>query len=204
MSLSESLEKLNDIDLADLDLDNIGSWPLVVRVAACVLTVIVVLGAGYQLHITDLQNRYAEAVQSESDLREQYRIKAFQAANRNAYKEQMTEMESSFGALVRQLPSDTEVPGLLEDITFTGRGAGLQIEGIKLETEKVTEFYIELPISVSVKGTYHDIGNFVSGVASLSRIVTLHDFEIAPGQGSKLDMSILAKTYRYNDKGADR
>ena len=202
MSFSESLQKINDIDLADLDLENIGAWPLAVRIIACVLTVAAVLGLGYQLHITDLQSRYERTSQAEKDLREQFRIKAFQAANLDAYRAQMEEMEASFGALVRQLPSDTEVPGLLEDITFTGRGAGLQIEEIKLETEKVTEFYIELPISVSVKGTYHDLGNFVSGVASLSRIVTLHDFEIRPGKGTKLEMNILAKTYRYNDRMA--
>ena len=202
MSFSESLQKINDIDLADLDLENIGAWPLAVRIIACVLTVAVVLGLGYQLHITDLQSRYESTSQAEKDLREQFRIKAFQAANLDSYRAQMEEMEASFGALVRQLPSDTEVPGLLEDITFTGRGAGLQIEEIKLETEKVTEFYIELPISVSVKGTYHDLGNFVSGVASLSRIVTLHDFEIRPGEGTKLEMNILAKTYRYNGREA--
>ncbi len=202
MSLSESLQKMQEIDLADLDLENIGAWPLAVRIIACVLTMVVVLGLGYQLHITDLINRHERVVQSEQDLREKFRIKAFQAANLNAYRAQMKDMEESFGALVRQLPSDTEVPGLLEDITFTGRGAGLQIEGIKLQTEKVSEFYVELPISVSVKGTYHDLGNFVSGVASLSRIVTLHDFDIKPGKGTKLEMNILAKTYRYNDKGA--
>ncbi len=203
MSFAESLQKLNDIDLADLDFENIGAWPVAVRVIACVLTAVVVLVLGYQLHITDLQARYEQTIQSEKNLREQFRVKAFQAANLGAYRIQMKDMEQSFGALVRQLPSDTEVPGLLEDITFTGRAAGLQIEEIKLQTEKVTEFYIELPISVSVKGTYHDLGNFVSGVASLSRIVTLHDFEIKPGKGSKLDMNILAKTYRYNDRGAE-
>ena len=91
----------------------------------------------------------------------------------------------------------------MEDITFTGRGAGLQIEEIKLEPERITEFYIELPISISVNGAYHDLGNFVSGVASLSRIVTLHDFNITPVDENRLKMDILARTYRYNDKGAD-
>ncbi|OED40870.1 pilus assembly protein PilP [Endozoicomonas sp. (ex Bugula neritina AB1)] len=201
MSLSESLQNLKDIDPSDFDSDNIGAWPLAIRVIACVLTAVVVLVASYPLHITDLRGRYAQVKQSEEDLREQFSIKAFQAANLNAYQTQMKEMEASFGALVRQLPNDTEVPGLLEDITFTGRSAGLQIEEIKLETEKVTAFYIELPISVSVKGNYHDLGNFVSGVASLSRIVTLHDFVITPSKEKKLEMSILAKTYRYNDKG---
>ena len=203
MSFSDTLQKLNEVDISDLDLDNIGGWPLPVRIAACVIAMILVLILGYQLHLTGLQDSYNSATKAEQDLKEQFRIKAFQAANLNAYRRQMKQMETSFGALIRQLPSDTEVPGLLEDITFTGRGAGLQIDEIKLQSEKVTEFYIELPISISVNGAYHDLGNFVSGVASLSRIVTLHDFEITPLEGDKLKMSILAKTYRYNGKEAN-
>ena len=201
MSLADSLQQLNELDLNDIDFDNIGSWPLVARIIACVLTLLLVLGLGYHFHLAGLQDRYDVAASKEQDLREQYRIKAFQAANLKAYREQMKEMEHSFGALVKQLPSDTEVPGLLEDITFTGRGSGLQIEEIKLQDENVSHFYIELPISIAVQGTYHDLGNFVSGVASLSRIVTLHDFEIRPGRDGQLTMNILAKTYRYNDQG---
>ena len=201
MSIVDSLKSLNELDINDIDFDNIGSWPQPVRVIACVLTVIVVLGAGYQFHLTDLRARYDAASSKEQELREQYRLKAFQAANLESYRNQMLDMEKSFGALVKQLPSDTEVPGLLEDITFTGRGAGLQIEEIKLQSENVKQFYIELPISISVRGNYHDLGSFVSGVASLSRIVTLHDFDISPGKNGRLTMSILAKTYRYNDQG---
>ncbi|WP_067518818.1 type 4a pilus biogenesis protein PilO [Endozoicomonas ascidiicola] len=201
MSLTDSFKNLNELDLSEIDFENIGSWPLAVRVIACGLTLAVVLGAGVYFHLTDLQSRYDMAANKEQELREQYRLKDFQAANLDAYREQMKEMEKSFGALVKQLPSDTEVPGLLEDITFTGRGAGLQIEEIKLQAENVQQFYIELPISIAVRGNYHDLGNFVSGVASLSRIVTLHDFDIRPGQSGELTMNILAKTYRYNDEG---
>ena len=203
MSLSDTMQKLNEIDISDLDFDNIGGWPLSVRIAACVVSMILVLVLGYQLHLTGLQDSYSKAFTAEQDLKEQFRVKAFQAANLDAYRQQMKEMETSFGTLIRQLPSDTEVPGLLEDITFTGRGAGLQIDEIKLQPEKITEFYIELPISISVNGAYHDLGHFVSGVASLSRIVTLHDFEIKPVGENKLKMNIIAKTYRYNDRGAD-
>ena len=107
-------------------------------------------------------------------------------------------MEAAFGALLRQLPSDTEVPGLLEDITRTALDHDLRIESIDLNPEKKTEFYVELPIAIVVKGDFHKIGSFVSGVANLSRIVTLHDFVIAPQRGSQLlRMEILAKTYRY-------
>jgi len=112
----------------------------------------------------------------------------------------MVEMEASFGALVKQLPSDTEVPGLLEDITLTGIGTGLEIKSIQLKPEVAAEFYIELPIEIQVTGTYHDFGSFVSGVAGLPRIVTLHDFTIKPGDAGLLNMTILAKTYRYNDQ----
>ncbi|WP_252176561.1 type 4a pilus biogenesis protein PilO [Endozoicomonas sp. 4G] len=201
MSFADSLKKLNELDLAELDLENIGGWPLPVRVIACVLTFGLVLFLGYQMHLSPLQDTYDTVIAKERELKDQFRVKAFQAANLDAYRVQMQEMEASFGALVKQLPSDTEVPGLLEDITFTGRGAGLAFETIKLEPEKATEFYIELPISISVSGSYHDIGNFVSGVASLPRIVTLHDFSITPEKnGQILKMEILARTYRYNDK----
>ena len=201
MSFAESLQKLNDIDLGEIDFDNIGSWPLGARVLVCLITLVITLGLGYQFHLISLQDRFDSATRQELDLREQYRIKAFQAANLTAYRKQMSAMEDSFGALVKQLPSDTEVPGLLEDITFTGRSAGLQIEEIKLQEENVSQFYIELPIRIAVQGSYHDLGSFVSGVASLSRIVTLHDFAIRPGKGGQLSMDILAKTYRYNDQG---
>lgn len=207
MSLAESIKKLNELDLSnlDLDLENIGGWSLPVRIIACVLAFVLVLVLGYQFHLSDLQTHLNNETAKELELREQFRTKAFQGSNLQAYREQMETMEESFGVLVRQLPSDTEVPGLLEDITFTGRGAGLQFESIKLQPEKISEFYIELPISISVKGNYHDLGNFVSGVASLSRIVTLHDFSIDPVEGANgLRMDILARTYRYNDKGAPK
>ena len=204
MNLAESFKKLNELDLTELDLENVGSWPFPVRVAACVITFILVLFLGYQLHLSSMQGQLDRAVMKEKELKEQFQIKAFQAANLEKYRTQMQEMEASFGALVRQLPSDTEVPGLLEDITFTGRGAGLQFEAIKLQPEKATEFYIELPISISVKGNFHDLGSFVSGVAGLPRIVTLHDFSIDPEEGSNtLKMDILARTYRYNDRESE-
>ncbi|MDH4563255.1 type 4a pilus biogenesis protein PilO [Pseudomonas sp. BN411] len=207
MSFSDSLESLRKIDLADLDVNNLGSWPIAVKVIACILLLILVLVLGYNFHLKDLELQWDSKRAEEVTLKEQFAAKAFQAANLEAYKEQMKEMETSFGALLRQLPSDTEVPGLLEDITRTGLGSGLEFEEIKLLPEVVQQFYIELPIQISVVGGYHDLATFVSGVASLPRIVTLHDFEIKPlssESGSKLRMSILAKTYRYNDKGLQK
>ena len=114
---------------------------------------------------------------------------------------QMVEMEESFGALISQLPSDTEVPGLLEDITNKGLLNGLEISSIDLQPEVAREFYVELPIAISARGSYHDLGAFISGMAGLPRIVTLHDFTIRADKdgGSALGMSITAKTYRYKD-----
>ena len=204
MSLAESLEGLRKVDLADLDLNNLGSWPSAVKAIACLLLLIVVLALGYNFHLKDLEADLDQRHAEEETLKQQFSTKAFQAANLEAYKDQMKEMETSFGALLRQLPSDTEVPGLLEDITRTGLGSGLEFEQIKLLPEVTQQFYIELPIQISVLGRYEDLATFASGVASLPRIVTLHDFEMVPVEGdssSRLRMNVLAKTYRYNDKG---
>mgnify|MGYP003652276605 FL=1 len=204
MSLNDSLESLRQIDLSDLDFNNVGSWPAAVKFIAGVLLLVAVAALGYNFHLKDLQIQLEGKQAEEIALKEQFSSKAFQAANLDAYKEQMQEMEVSFGALLKQLPSDTEVPGLLEDITRTGLGSGLEFEEIKLLPEAAQQFYIELPIQITVVGAYHDLATFVSGVASLPRIVTLHDFNLVPASGdssSKLRMSILAKTYRYNDKG---
>ncbi|MGA4319908.1 type 4a pilus biogenesis protein PilO [Ectopseudomonas hydrolytica] len=208
MSLAESIEGLRKFDLNDLDLNNIGSWPGAVKGVVFAFFFAAVLGAGYYFHLSDLRADLERVTLEEDSLRQQFSSKAFQAANLEAYKEQMNEMEVSFGALLRQLPSDTEVPGLLEDITRTGLGSGLEFEEIKLLPEVAQQFYIELPIQIVVAGSYHDLATFVSGVASLPRIVTLHDFEIKPvekdGASSALRMNVLAKTYRYNDKGLEK
>ncbi|SDH65785.1 type IV pilus assembly protein PilO [Pseudomonas flavescens] len=205
MSLNDSLASLRKIDFNDLDLNNIGSWPSAVKVIAGMIAVVLVLALGYNFHLKDLQANLDQQRMDEETLKEQFSSKAFQAANLEAYREQMNEAEVSFGALLKQLPSDTEVPGLLEDITRIGLDSGLEFEEIKLLPEVTQPFYIELPIQIKVVGGYHDLATFVSGVASQPRIVTLHDFELVPaeqGSTSKLRMSILAKTYRYNDKGA--
>lgn len=205
MSLNDSLAGLRKIDFNDLDLNNIGSWPAAVKVIAGIIAVVLVLALGYNFHLKDMQANLDQQRVDEETLKQQFSSKAFQAANLEAYRDQMKEAEVSFGALLKQLPSDTEVPGLLEDITRIGLDSGLEFEEIKLLPEVTQPFYIELPIQIKVVGGYHDLATFVSGVASQPRIVTLHDFELVPaeqGSTSKLRMSILAKTYRYNDKGA--
>lgn len=200
MSFKDTLRDLQELDLSELSLDNIGSWPMAVKVIAWILVLVAVLGLGYFYNIADLRTELASAEQREEQLKQEFSDKAFKAANLEALRKQMKEMEESFGALVAQLPSDTEVPGLLEDITNKGLEAGLDIVSIKLEPEQAKEFYVELPISIVVSGGYHDFGTFVSGIAGLPRIVTLHDFKISPNkEGRALTMSISAKTYRYKD-----
>ncbi|EUB76880.1 Pilus assembly protein PilO [Pseudomonas sp. GM41(2012)] len=207
MRLSDWIEGLRKIDINDLDTNNMGSWPPAIKALAGILLMILVFSLGYSFSISDLQSQLELKREEESTLKEQFADKAHMAANLELYTQQMKEMENSFGVLLRQLPSDTEVPGLLEDITRTGLGSGLEFEEIKLLPENTQQFYIELPIQITVTGAYHDLATFVSGVAGLPRIVTLHDFDLAPASpegGPKLRMSILAKTYRYNDKGLQK
>ena len=204
MSFADALNDLKKIDLSELDVNNVGSWPVLVKAIAGFLLLVVVLGLGYQFQLKDRQADLEQRSAEEITLKAQFSSKAFQAANLDAYKTQMVEMEASFAGLLRQLPSDTEVPGLLEDITRTGLNSGLEFEGIKLLPEITQQFYIELPIQMSVLGRYEDLATFASAVSSLPRIVTLHDFELKPdgaSGSSRLRLNILAKTYRYNDKG---
>lgn len=200
MALQDSLNALREFDFGDLDFDNVGSWPTPVKVICWVLVLALTLGLGYFQHIKDLQQQLAKAESKEVKLKKDFEKKAFQAANLEAYRQQMAEMEESFGALVSQLPSDTEVPGLLEDITNKGLQNGLEIASIDLRKERAREFYVELPIAISASGSYHDMGAFISGMASLPRIVTLHDFKISTSKGGNLDLNIVAKTYRYKDE----
>ena len=195
-----SVNELKTFNWNDLqDPDTIGIWPGPVKLLLAILLFGGGLGAGYWVHIKNLQARLATVAAAEAGLRTDLETKAVLAANLEAYRQQMIEMEESFGALLSQLPGQTEVPGLVDDITFQGLGSGLDFNSIQLQPELTQEFYIELPIRIEVVGSYHDFGSFVSGVASLSRIVTLHDFAITAGETrSDLTMVITAKTYRYN------
>jgi len=198
MALADSLRSLREVELSDLTLDNVGSWPMPIKVLAWLVVFGLVCFLGYNYHLKDMQGQLEQVRQQEVQLKEQYRVKAFQVANLDALRAQLAEMEDQFGALLGQLPTDTEVPGLLEDMTEKGVDAGLDFNSISLQGERAADFYIELPIDINVQGGYHDLGGFVSGVAGLPRIVTLHDFTIAPGANAgDLNMRILAKTYRY-------
>lgn len=199
MALGDTFQELKEFNYSDPDFDNIGVWPLPVRVLLLVLAFCIVLAATYYFHIKELGLSLQRVQAQEVELKKTFEQRAFEAANLDEYREQMAEMEKIFGALLAQLPSDTEVPGLLEDITELGHGASLNIVSITLQPERAAEFYVELPIKIVAEGGYHDVGAFVSGVAGLPRIVTLHDYSLKADEksGGLLALEIEAKTYRY-------
>jgi type IV pilus assembly protein PilO len=201
MALEDNLRALREFDFNDLTFDTIGTWPLPLRIIICVVLFAGVVYGGYKLHIEDLQLALTQVEKQEVELRKEFEEKAFQVANLDALRQQLAEMEETFGALLAQLPTDTEVPGLLEDITNRGLMNGLEIASIDLQPEISREFYIELPIAIAARGSYHDLGAFVSGMAGLPRIVTLHNFTISGGgdNANALSVNITAKTYRYKD-----
>jgi len=199
MSLADSMKSLNEFDINDLDVNNAGIWPAPIKAIVVLIIFALILGGGYWFFIKDQYTQLDRVERTEQELRESYESKAYQVANLEVFKAQMQEMEETFGALVRQLPSETEVPGLLEDITNTALGNGLALQEVALQPEQRRDFYSELPINIRVSGSYHELASFVSSVASLPRIVTLHDLTITPtgGDGERLDMQVVARTYRY-------
>lgn len=199
MSLADSLKGLNEFDINDLDVNNAGIWPAPIKGIVVLIIFGLIMGGGYWFFIKDQYVQLDRVEQTEQDLRTKYEQKAYRVANLEVFKAQMVEMEETFGALVRQLPSETEVPGLLEDITNTALGTGLALQEVALQSERKRDFYSELPINIRVSGSYHELASFVSSVASLPRIVTLHDLTIKPtgGDGEQLDMQVVARTYRY-------
>ncbi|MDT8427822.1 MAG: type 4a pilus biogenesis protein PilO [Pseudomonadales bacterium] len=202
MAFESTIRELRSFDWNNLgDIQSIGVWPGPVKFVLAAVTMLAVLGAGYWFDIKNLQSQLQVLQAEEQRLRAEYTQKAFMAANLEAYREQIETMETAFSDLLRQLPSQTEVPDLVDDVTATGLGSGLSFARIELDQEIVQEFYIEQPIQLEVLGSYHDFGTFVSGVASLPRIVTLHDFDIDAGADrSVLEMTITAKTYRYRNE----
>ena len=190
-------------ELRNLDFNDIGRWPLVFHVLFVALFFVVVTGAGfYYLVYSKQMPRLERAEREEIELRASFEQKQRKAANFNAYKDQLDEIERSFGTMLRQLPGKTEIPNLLVDISQTGLAAGLQEELFQPLDEIQKDFYAEKPIKIRLKGEYHEFGKFVSDIAALPRIVTLHDIEITPlrsddTSGSELVLNVTAKTYRY-------
>ncbi|MCK5091226.1 MAG: type 4a pilus biogenesis protein PilO [Gammaproteobacteria bacterium] len=191
-------------ELNELDINNVGSWPLPVKMVLVVIICILVAGGAYWFDTQDQIAQLDKIGAEEKGLKDTLRIKAKKAANLDKLKQQLEEMRVSFKKLSRQLPNKTEVAALLVDISQTGLASGLEFELFKPLAENRKDFYADLPIEIRVKGSYHEFGNFVSGIAALPRIVTLHNINISPLQKNdaqgKLMMSATAKTYRYLDE----
>ena len=185
-----------NLELDQLDLADVARWPAAARAVVILFLMGGVIFLGYWFHTKDQLLELEKVEQQETDLRVIFEKKAQQAANLEAYEKQLEEMRESFGAMLRQLPNKTEVADLLVDVSQTGLASGLEFELFKPLQENPREFYAELPISIRVIGDYHEFGDFVSGVAALPRIVTLHNVNISRA-GNMLAMDLTAKTYRY-------
>lgn len=192
--------KLSDIN--QLDFSDAGGWPLPVKIAAIAIVCALAFGTGFWFDTQEQLKVLEQSREKEKELKSTFEIKQMKAANIDSYRKQMADMKTSFGAMLRQLPGKTEVEGVIDDISQTGLASGLEFDLFKPEGEIPVEFYAELPIKIKVVGKYNEIGGFVSGIAALPRIVTLHDISIIPVTGKKEKSGILlmeatAKTYRY-------
>lgn len=191
-------------ELRSLDTNDPGRWPMPFRIVAVGIAFVAVLALGIYLFVVKQEMPLLErAQQDEVNLRSTFEDRQRKAANFDAYRAQLADIERDFGAMLRQLPGKTEVPNLLVDISQTGLGAGLDELLFQPGGEIQKDFYAELPIKLRYTGSYHELGNFVSGIAALPRIVTLHDISIRPGQGGspdELTLDVTAKTYRYLDE----
>ena len=202
-----TLDDLKNFDinqLRSLDPKNMGSWPLPVRIAVLIAVYLIVVIGGYVLLIQDQREQYGKLQDTEASLKTTFEQKAAQAANLDTYQKQLDDMQKSFGTMLRQLPGKTEIPSLLQDISQAAQVDGLKQDLFRPGNETTKDFYAEKPIDLVLEGSYHELGKFVSDVAALPRIVTLHNISIRPaasatggGGTDNLTMSLTAKTYRY-------
>lgn len=191
-----------------LDMNNYGSWPLSVKVTCWIFVFLAVLALGYFVVIKSQLERIANEEAKEQSLLNEFREKDSKLRNLQRYQAQLQEMEANFNQQLEQLPKETEIPSLVEDINLTGVNSGLKFKNIRLENEVKQEFFIEQPISIEATGDYHAFGAFATGIAALPRIVTLHDFTVEASQDATkksdipvVNYSVKAKTYRYVGAG---
>ncbi len=197
MAMKDTLEQIRGFDPNNVDFDKMGVWPLPAKVFVLILLVFAIFALTYYVKISDMNDELEGIRAKEVSLRKSYETKSFEAANLDAYRAQMVEMDKTFKSLLSRLPSDSQVPGLLDDIGSKGRESGLTINATTMESERAAEFYIEVPFRINVDGGYHDMAGFISGIASMPRIVTLHNYTITKKSGGLLNMQIAAKTYKY-------
>ena len=183
-------------DIQNLDTNNPGLWPVPFQIGLCVIVFAGLLYAGWHFDLSPQTDLLASEITKEEELKGTFDRKQKRAANLNALKEQMIEMQQSFGDMLRQLPNRTEIAGLIVDVSQTGLSAGLDFELFQPLQEQPAEFYAMYPINIRVTGTYHQFGEFISGIAQLPRIVTTHNLSIKNDQNGKLAMSAVARTYR--------
>ncbi|WP_076412431.1 type 4a pilus biogenesis protein PilO [Shewanella sp. UCD-KL12] len=188
------LDQFNDIDF-----ENVGGWPPLVKIVFAVLLAVCIFVASYFLFVSDAIDELNTVQNQEAALKTDFKSKYQLAANLKLYREQLAIMELQFAELLKMLPSQNEMPGLVDDITFVATDSGLKIDSLDWREEIQRDFYIEFPISMSVSGEYHELGQLVSGIAKLPRIVSLHDFVIKKTDDGALGMEILAKTYRFKE-----
>ncbi|NRA20792.1 MAG: type 4a pilus biogenesis protein PilO [Oceanospirillaceae bacterium] len=186
-------------DPNNLDFSTAGTWPIGAKVVSYMLLFIGVIMLGVHFYIGDKEQLLNNKIRIEAKLKKDYAAVSNQVANLAGLRQQMADVEEQFKEIQRQLPTKKEVPGLLEDITNIGIASGLTIDSISLQAERKDKYYIELPIHISAKGSYHQVGNFVSGIAGIKRIVTLHDFKLTPSSPGMLNITLTAKTYRNDD-----
>lgn len=190
-------------DFRNIDLNNVGNLPVPVKLVLLVVIFIVLVFLGYWFLWSGQIEEWDQAVVKEQELRDTFLVKKSQAVKIDAYRQQMVDIEKTFGALLKQLPDKSQMDGLLTDINQAGLGRGLEFELFKPGAEVIADFYAEMPIQVKVKGTYHDIGAFATDVSKLSRIVTLNNLNIMPmnkdAKDGLLSMEAVAQTYRYLD-----
>ena len=194
-------------ELQSLDANDVGRWPLPFRIAVIVIVFVLVTGVGvYFFIVKDKAPLLERAKQEEVDLSQTFENKQKKAANYDAYKAQLAQIEQSFGTMLRQLPGETEIPSLIVDISQTGLAAGLQEKLFVPQPEIPKDFYAEKPIKIRLTGGFHEVSKFVRGMAALPRIVTLHDIDITPENDESFDnlsMEVTAQTYRYIDEEAE-
>ena len=194
-------------ELRALDVNDVGRWPFAFRIGVIGIVFVVVVGLG--IYWTVIENKAPQLTRAQADeqtLRVTFENKQRKAANYDAYKAQLEQMQQSFGTMLRQLPGKTEIPSLIVDISQTGLAAGLQEKLFQPQAEVPRDFYAEKPIKIRLSGGYHEIANFVSGIASLPRIVTLHNINITPEDKDvydRLSIEVTAQTYRYLDEEAE-
>jgi type IV pilus assembly protein PilO len=194
-----NFDELKNFDINSLDFNNLGSAPAIVRGILIVIIFAAILAGGFYLDTKDQLAQLEKEERKELDLKQKFELKAKKAANLEEYKEQLQEIRRVFGSMLKQLPSTTEIPTLLRDVSETALSSGLKIDLFQPSNESKKGFYAEKPIKLDVNGSYEEIAEFVSGVAALPRIVTLHDISLKPEKDGGINMKATAKNYRYLD-----